>query len=63
MTLRQKQIGAALGLLAGTTMGSGFGFLLGWHSFNLIVLVVLFGLFGVTAGLWLGSRMIFKELP
>lgn len=63
MTLRHKQIGAALGLLTGTTMGSGIGFLLGWYSFNLIVLVALFGLFGVAAGLWLGSRMIFKELP
>lgn len=63
MTLRHKQIGAALGLLTGTTMGSGIGFLLGWHSFNLIVLVALFGLFGVVAGLWLGSRMLFKELP
>lgn len=47
MMLRHKQIGAALGLLTGTTMGSGIGFLLGWHSFNLIVLVALFGLFGL----------------
>ena len=43
MKLRQKEIGASLGLLAGTTMGSGIGFLLGWHSYNLMVLVSLFG--------------------
>lgn len=63
MKLRQKEIGASLGLLAGTTMGSGIGFLLGWHSYNLMVLVSLFGFFGTAAGLWAGSRRIFKELP
>lgn len=63
MKLRHKEIGGALGLLAGTTMGSGIGFLLGWHSYDLIVLVALFGFFGIAAGRWAGSRIVFKELP
>ncbi|WP_155617681.1 hypothetical protein [Paenibacillus campinasensis] len=59
----QKELGASLGLLAGTTLGSGIGFLFGWHSVNLIVLVSTFGLLGVAIGCWLGSRRLFKEIP
>ncbi|GAB6926450.1 hypothetical protein JCM10914A_04330 [Paenibacillus sp. JCM 10914] len=61
--LRHKEIGGALGLLAGTTMGSGIGFLLSWHSYNLIVLVSLFGFIGLAAGRWAGPRIVFKEFP
>ena len=59
MMLRHKQIGRTG--IAHRNNHSGIGFLLGWHSFNLIVLVALFLI--VAAGLWLGSRVIFKELP
>lgn len=63
LKLRHKQIGASLGLLAGTTMGSGIGFLLSSQAYHLIALVTFFGCVGMAAGLWAGSKNIFKELP
>lgn len=47
-----KHTGVALGLLAGTTFGSGIGFLLNWYSYNLIWIVSICGGLGVLAGLW-----------
>ncbi|MBO2942539.1 hypothetical protein JJQ72_00870 [Paenibacillus sp. F411] len=46
-----KDIGTALGLLGGTTLGSGIGFLMGWHSYDLIWSVILGGLLGMLSGL------------
>lgn len=47
-----SQAGMALGFLAGTTFGSGIGFLLHWQSYNLIVIVSAFGFLGAAAGMW-----------
>ncbi|MCM3497578.1 hypothetical protein NST08_21170 [Paenibacillus sp. FSL K6-1566] len=62
MSLNQKN-GAALGLLAGTTFGSGIGFLLGWHSYDLVGSVAAGGILGIAGGIWLSCRILFKELP
>ncbi|UNK17122.1 hypothetical protein MNQ98_21940 [Paenibacillus sp. N3/727] len=51
-----KDTGMALGLLAGTTFGSGIGFLLSWHSYNLIWIVTICGGIGVLAGLLFAFR-------
>ncbi|GIP27704.1 hypothetical protein J23TS9_28340 [Paenibacillus sp. J23TS9] len=46
-----KDIGLALGMLAGTTMASGIAFLLGLEPFSLICTVSIGGAAGATAGI------------
>ncbi|MFD3257922.1 hypothetical protein ACE3MQ_04835 [Paenibacillus lentus] len=47
-----SQAGMALGFLAGTTFGSGVGFLLHWQSYNLVAIVSACGVLGAVAGIW-----------
>ncbi|NMO95417.1 hypothetical protein [Paenibacillus lemnae] len=47
----EKDIGLSLGLLAGTTFGSGIGFLWNWQSYDLVWSVSIFGMLGMSAGL------------
>ncbi|KKO52827.1 hypothetical protein [Paenibacillus sp. DMB20] len=58
-----NDIGMALGLLAGTTFGSGIGFLLSWQSYNLVGSVALCGLLGVFAGLWYARKSRRTDQP
>ncbi|AZK48077.1 hypothetical protein [Paenibacillus lentus] len=44
--------GRALGFLAGTTLGSGIGFLFHWQSYNLVVIVSALGVLGAILGGW-----------
>jgi len=48
--------GMALGFLAGTTFGSGIGFLLHWQSYNLVALVSAGGVIGAAIGAWTVRR-------
>lgn len=56
-----RDSGMALGLLAGTTFGSGIGFLLGWHSYNLVWIVSICGVIGVLTGLWYAHRTLISN--
>lgn len=47
-----SQAGMALGFLAGTTFGSGAGFLLHWQSYNLVTIVSVCGILGAATGIW-----------
>lgn len=51
-----NDIGLSLGLLAGTTFGSGVGFLFSWQSYQLVGSVALFGVLGAVAGLWYARK-------
>ncbi|MEC0239151.1 hypothetical protein P4H66_04605 [Paenibacillus dokdonensis] len=46
-----KDIGLALGMLAGTTMASGIAFLMGLEPVSLICTVSMGGAVGATAGI------------
>ncbi|WHX50759.1 hypothetical protein QNH46_08975 [Paenibacillus woosongensis] len=53
-----SQAGMALGFLAGTTFGSGIGFLLHWHSYDLVAIVSACGVIGTAAGVWTVRRVV-----
>ncbi|WP_055108786.1 hypothetical protein [Paenibacillus ihumii] len=53
-----NQAGMALGFLAGTTFGSGIGFLLRWQSYDLVAIVSACGVLGTAAGLWAIRRYL-----
>lgn len=40
-------IACALGLLAGTTLGSGIAFLFGWQAYRVLTSVTVFGIAGI----------------
>ncbi|WP_068619893.1 hypothetical protein [Paenibacillus tuaregi] len=56
----EKSVGLSLGFLAGTTFGSGISFLLGWQSYDLIILVSLCGAAGALAGLKISQKLSFR---
>lgn len=51
-----KDIGIALGFLAGTTLGSGISFLFRFQPSHLMGTVAICGLAGVIAGLWTAAH-------
>ncbi|GAA0133718.1 hypothetical protein YSY43_05580 [Paenibacillus sp. YSY-4.3] len=53
-----SQAGMALGFLAGTTFGSGIGFLLHWQSYDMVAIVSACGVIGAAAGAWIVHRVI-----
>ncbi|MGF7045848.1 uncharacterized membrane protein YgaE (UPF0421/DUF939 family) [Paenibacillus sp. DS2015] len=46
-----KRIGASLGLLAGTTLGSGISFLFLLQTYDLVWCVTIGGVIGITLGI------------
>ncbi|MDO7906051.1 hypothetical protein Q5741_06410 [Paenibacillus sp. JX-17] len=52
-----KDIGAALGLLAGTTFGSGISFLMRMEHTSTMLAVTLCGLLGAAAGITVSLRL------
>lgn len=47
----EKKIGASLGLLAGTTFGSGISFLFRLQTYDLVWSVTIGGLIGIALGI------------
>jgi len=52
-----KDIGIALGFLAGTTLGSGISFLFRFQPNHLMGTVAICGLAGVIAGFWAAAYL------
>lgn len=58
-----KDVGFALGILGGTTLGSGFSFLLTLQPLSLMLLVAAGGLIGAVIGIGSSIWVNSKETP